>query len=263
MPYGMFLLAFATLLAAQDVSPQEKRWFLELTCPERDIRDGEYVCLACPEGSNPVTSDMTASLHVVLYGSFTAPRAQEALVSFVGCGSLQNLGFFVLFRRSLGTWKRIVTQGVDLRRCEPAPGPDRMRLFCNDGVFYTGVNYSKYRLAELSEKGMLDSERLYSVRDTNDQCGPDFTMIHSKESRTFVDLDGDGVKDLLVKLRVWAGRVSEPVRLPSGRCRTPFPEQGTDYELRFLFRNGKLVPTAETREAVKKLDQLIASSTSP
>lgn len=263
MWYGILLLAIATVLAAQDASSREKRRFLELTCPQRVIRGGEYVCLECPEGSNPAASEMTAELGSVLHGSFTARRADEALVSFAGCGTQQNFGFYALFRRARGRWKRLAIEGIDMRRCEPAPGPDRMRLLCNQGLFASNVVHSEYHLVELSAAGMQESDRLYTIRDTLDNCGPDYTSMQTRETRTFVDLDGDGIKDLLVKLRVWAGRVPEPVRLPSGRCRTPFPEQGTDYELRFVFRNGQLVPTAETREAVRRLDQLIATSTSP
>ena len=137
-----------------------------------------------------------------------------------------------------------------------------MRLLCNLGLFASQVVQADYHLAELSAAGLTETQPLYTVRDTLDNCGPDFTTVKTRETRTFVDLDGDGVKDLLVKLRVWVGRVPEPVRLPSGGCRTPFPEQGTDFELRFLFRDGKLAPIAETREAVKRLDQLM-KSTSP
>jgi hypothetical protein len=234
---------------------------MSLVCPQEDIRisGSAKVCVSCPDGDDPqLDLEGYSRFDHAIYGHFTGPKRVEAVIFFQGCSGEQNPGFTALFRKERGHWHKVWARGYpQLDLCKHYANNGGTDLFiCQDGSRFRGFVSHRQVVYRFTEKDVPEVQELYNFIDTQYCCGDPTTAMDEKIE--FVELDGDGKKDLRVTILAWQGKGH---RDSQNQCVTPFPGGARTYILKYLFRVGRFELTPDSAAAKSELDKIVAADT--
>ncbi|MGP6156655.1 MAG: hypothetical protein ACLPYS_03890 [Vulcanimicrobiaceae bacterium] len=141
-----FALFFASSARAQPaahdsrkLSASERATFIVLVCLKAVEESGEFRCAHLIGHPESQSAEGNIALDAIAYGSFTAPAADQAYVTYDSMlePHADNFGGGILFERTNRGWKLVRWfPGGQLDDCLALPGGGRQKMLCLSG--YTG-----------------------------------------------------------------------------------------------------------------------------
>lgn len=238
---------------------QDNAAIVAAICGENNISanaDGEMIgsCQTCPSFTGN-SEENGGAIGPVMYGNFTAPNINEAVVDFEGCEAhVNNWGGSILLRGADSNWSMV--------RYEPAVRSHTCLTFSHNGLDslvcengYMNQGYLSNWLDKLEfAANQIKTTRLIGVTSNTGSCRPPLyeMEILSPESK---DMNNDGLSDLVVVVSEAQETISEN-ESEELRCEPNLPNP-TIHQLTFLFDGQSFTPTAETVETIEYLESII------
>lgn len=188
---------------AHKLSAAELQTFLPVVCKGAKKGDEGYDCAALPGyGANGAERSGKIDLWAVAYGSFTAPGADEAYLTYSGLEPhADNFGGGILLRRARGVWTPVRwVPGGQMDRCAAIPGAGTQKMLCLESWFGMGEGDSSIwvlALAGLDRGQSIDRENVLKAQDGRQASAPG----------SYCENALSGHRDLLVAIDnlVWSG----------------------------------------------------------
>lgn len=194
----------------------------------------------------------------VIRGSFTAPGAHEALADFKGCEPhSEEFGGSVLLTRREGSWTLVnYVPALITSNCLTYPlKTGRDILLCEGEDRHMDASWQGVLVTSFSKVGTSRSQTIFSTADTRVACGRS-AVWGSISQIALHDLNGDGMPDLTMGVRIGEVRFSKP----GGACGAASPGHTTErsYKLKFLFQchSDTFAPAASDKALVARLKSL-------
>jgi hypothetical protein len=198
------------------------------------------------------------ALQSVIYGSFTAPRVEEAVASFEGCEPHTSLfGGSIILTKIGGAWSMVRYQSTLITNacvtCRLQSGRDL--LLCEQEDGHMDGRSQGIALVDLTKQDYPDCvSNVFGVVDTSAACGP--TSVRGTiNSAALADSNGGDMPDL--RLGITVSHATFPNE--EGMCAGDAPELTVQkYKLDFLFQPDTLtfVPAPSSRATVGQLEAL-------
>ena len=194
-------------------TPSQAAELLKAICPSSIAGDPPSGCRPCPKYTSvgdswPENVQELFKLDTVLYGSFTAAGAEEALAGFSGCEShATGFGGTTLLNKVSGAWvmvKYIQAWGTGACRIYHLR-TGRDLLLCAGEYHNMGGGSEYIWLSSISRDDQsLSGRNVIEVIDTRPACD-DHPVWGTIDKAELHDLNGDGVPDLTVWLSLGQG----------------------------------------------------------
>lgn len=221
------------------LTPQRRRTFTGLACGQGVVTNdkGEIGCPVCPQGSDfavPPTTQTNPSdpppaqlpeegwtYGGIIFGHFTAPGADEALLKTNGCEShANNLGGDVLLRKTGSAWSRVryLHGGLADEGCQRVAWEGgRDALVCHTSDMHQGIATDTALLMTVEpgaapEGQSGDSSWFLSVSDDEGDCESGAEPLKTTQSASIDRINlipsSNGRKD--VEILASIGRIKAP-----------------------------------------------------
>lgn len=217
--------------------------------------DGVMVesCQTCPSFTSN-SGNPGGTIEQIIYGSFTAPGLDEALVDLGDCEPhVNNWGGSILLRRSDQEWSMVQYEpglrslscltfsqdGLDSVVCEHS--------YINQGYLVNWLNQLEF------EPDRIGRTELINVTSNTGSCRPPFYSVEIVETQS-QDVNNDGLSDLVAVLTE-ARETSPENESQQIRCEPNLPAP-TIHELTFLFDGRSFTPTSETRAKIADIQSI-------
>ncbi|MGD0923157.1 MAG: hypothetical protein ABSA70_15545 [Terriglobia bacterium] len=243
----------------------EARALLKAICPE-GIRThrlgGERLYVACQPCPDFTSRALTRAgrrdffnLETVIYGSFTAPGAREAIGGFDGCEdhtTTANFRSSVLLRKGPHGWRKIAYERFETSQCRDYRLPGgRDVLLCQGLMGHADESAAWVFTYDFADPEGQNERDLFGVINTWGACGAT-AIVGSIDKFELRDLDHDGMPDVSIHATV----IEEEASGPQGVCAADFsPPPGKTYQIDFLFQQGKFVVAPWSAEMKHTLDE--------
>ena len=253
-------LALAASHSSQKPTPKQARELMASVCRSGAATGACSVCPEFVEGGG-LGGKMTPT--AVTYGKFLNTKDVYALLDLSGCEAhVYNFGGSVLLRwRGLTRWDFVkYIPGLRSGDClkypaqgYPAQG-GREALLCEGGYAGMGVVDTSLFQVDLARfvagtSDEPDYRALFLLEDSTGACLSTAT-VQSLLSWQQVNLNGDALPDLRVKLRSGSGKTGQT----SEQCGALVPNISTrPYTLEYTFDGKHFTPTQSTRATIKQL----------
>jgi hypothetical protein len=228
-------------------------------CPKRAIlrgKDGKISgCRSCPTGTDMFGTGVRTEWELrsgTMWGHFTAPNAENLIVSGYGCDShAHNFGGSYVFTRRAGRLRLLkYDPALFMDECHVFPYSDgRDFLVCKGGWFGMGEGTGFVFTASFGGTGEDKDTMLFTVKDTTGTCGSNAAqVVHTSD---IADLkfstkeNGElaGITATLGTIRCSDAGDSQKSKAAPASMKT--------YEIEFTF-DGKLFhATPETRKTLE------------
>ncbi len=232
---------------------------LEGACPgalERRVppngEHADWTCNACPEVTGSKHDWWT--LESVIFGHFSAPDSEDAILSTYGCvahAAGPMGGSFLVTRRKGGDWQ-LVHYAMTLLtwECRKIRMSDRRdALVCENGDGHQGMGETWYERVT-AERGKLDSQEIFLLKNSITSC---FSPAIDQSADEFdLRATGKGRYELLVTVRSGTKVLgAEDLR----RCHSGevLNIPTTRFQLIFRFDGRSWWPVPETAAALAKI----------
>jgi len=236
----LFTTMLAAICGADNISPKSDVAMIDS-------------CQTCPSFTSN-TGENGGEIEQIIYGSFTAPGIDEAVVDFHGCEAhVNNWGGSILLRRYEQSWSMV--------RYEPGVRSLSCLTFSQDGLdslvcehSYVNQGYLVNWLNQLEfEPDRIGRTELINVTSNTGSCRPPFYAVEIVETQS-QDVNNDGLSDLVAVLTETRETSSEN-QSQQMRCEPNLPEP-TVHQLTFLFDGRSFTPTSQTREKIAYLQSI-------
>ena len=176
------------------------------------------VCKPCPKYTTVGQMQPGMAIHesfrlrTVIYGSFTAPGAEEAVASFEGCEShATGFGGSILLRKLHGSWAMVdYTLALITSACQPYHlKTGRELLLCEGEDHHMDAAVEWIYVCDFSRQPTARSRSVFGVLDTRVACGPS-AVWGSIDKAELRDLNGDGMPDLTLEISMGQGTFPNP-----------------------------------------------------
>jgi|GEM_PF-758505 len=266
-----WILAVAAFAAGQSPTRvshpptyEEARELLKAICPNGVRADhlGPITYQACSPCPRFTTRGASArlwkgyfDLHTVVYGSFSAPGAQEAVGDFLGCEDHATTADFqgsVLYRKTAGRWQMLDYARTETSQCKVARLPSgRDILVCKGFMGHADEAEEWIFSFEFQGSAGWREIDLFAVTSTWGACGPT-AIVGSIPRFELRDLNHDGTPNLSITTKV----IREEHRGKMGVCAGDFaPPAAKTYRIDFLLEQGTFVVAPWSAEVKEILEQ--------
>jgi len=221
------------------------------------------VCKPCPEYTTVGQMQPGMAIHesfglrTVIYGSFTARGAEEAVASFEGCEShATGFGGSILLRKLHGSWAMVdYTLALVTSACQPYHlKTGRDLLLCEGEDHHMDATEEWIYVCDFSRQPTARSRSVFGVLDTRNACG-DSAIWGSIDKVRLRDLNGDGMPDLTLEVSVGQGTFSNP----AGSCNADTSHALVESQkLDFLFQQDteSFLPAPDSKTLADRLQNL-------
>ena len=216
-------------------------------------------CSPCPHfttvGELGQPSKDFFDLQTVIYGSFSAPGAQESVADFCGCenhASTPNFHASVFLRKTSDGYRMVDYIRTETSKCQLDPLPGGRDILVCQGFSGHAEESEEwiFSLQFLKDGGWRQTD-LFGVANTWGACGP--TDVEGSISRfDLLDLNHDGVPDLRITAKV--GRSSHAGKLGVCAQNVTFTPAKV-YRIDFLFKQGGFAVAPWSARTKETLDQ--------
>jgi len=223
----------------------------------------------CPPGSKVPAQAGLYELRSAAWGSFTAPGKTQLAAAFMGCEPhAGNYGGTLLLEKDQGKLSRLsYRSGINAQCTALSRADGRDLLLCSRHDVHQGNGVSQIFTYDFAFEDEQAYAEVFGVEDnTQSACTSmaGFPIVHHRiAGLQLVDADGDGKRDLVVKLTAVKGEVtpeylqaclqeSEPDG-GSGVSSLSLLPPPKPLKALYLFDGAKLTPTAETKQVVSWL----------
>jgi hypothetical protein len=180
---------------AGDASAAQEKALLAQVCTG-GVREGR--CRQCPSYTSG-EFQQGPEMGPIRLGSFTTPKAAEALVTIIGCEAHVNSWVgTVLLRKTKGTWKRIrYDAGIDVSNCLKFPYQTGVTLLvCESG--WTGQGISVQSVSAVYVGATKTAAKIVQVvTDNQGACLPTRDAVSITNWKQ-ADVNSDGRIDLVL-----------------------------------------------------------------
>ena len=210
-------------------------------------------CKTCPSFTGN-REEKGVEIEQVIYGSFTAPGMDEAVVDLSGCeGHVNNWGGSILLRSDRQHWSMVRYEpGVRSLDCLNFSHDGINSLVCENGYINQGYVANWLDKLEFPENTIATTQ-LISVTSNSGSCRPPLYEVEIVETQS-QDINNDGLSDLLVVVSEAQEAMTEN-ESEDFRCDANLPNP-TIHQLTFLFDGQSFTATPETLEMIEYLQSI-------
>jgi hypothetical protein len=200
-------------------------------------------------------------LETVIYGSFSAPGAQEAVATFYGCvdhAAAANFRSSVVLAKRQNVWQMEpygYKQGIDASQCQAYNLQDgRQVLLCRSFEGHPDVSYGGIERWDFEAVETMRS--LIGTINTWGACR-EKALEESISDFQILRLPTSSVPGVSVTVNVVQASCPGRLGVCAGSCVPPPP---VDYRVDFLYEGGDFVVAPWSRSTKEHLDALVASA---
>lgn len=262
---ALFTATYNPVRVSHPPTKVEAQELLSAICP-KGIRTHQLgtvahpACSPCPHfttvGGFGRPSKDFFDLQTVIYGSFSAPDAQEAVADFYGCenhASTANFHASVFLREEGGRWHMVDYIRTQTSKCQLYSLPEgRNALVCRDFSGHAESSSDWISYIEFPRTGGWRENALFGTVNTWGACGP--TDVEGSISKfELLDLNHDGVPDLRITAKVVRSSHAGKLGVCAQKNVTSTPTKV--YRIDFLFKQGGFVVAPWSARTRDTLDQ--------